>query len=762
MVLFSVISLVTVGLLMPRALGAERPGHIVPDCVNGPLKSNKICDVKAKPAERAAALVAAMTQQEKLANLVSKAPGVSRLGLPPYNWWGEALHGVAGAPGIDFSGDFKSATQFAQPLLLSAAFDDDLVHEVAKVIGTEARAFGNGGKAPFDFWTPDVNPFKDPRWGRGSETPGEDVLRIKGYAKSMLSGLEGNNPKERLVIATCKHYAANDLEDWKGATRHNFDAKITQQDLAEYYLQPFQQCARDSKVGSFMCSYNSINGVPACANTFLMGTILRDHWKWTDDNNYITSDCEAVLDVSVNHHYAPSNAAGTALTFNAGMDSSCEYSGSSDIPGAWSTGALNETTVDRALNRLYHGLVRAGYFDGPAAVYAKLGASNVNTKAAQQLAREAASDGIVMLKNDKTLPLDLKRGSKVAMIGFWASDDSKIRGGYSGPAPFLHSPVYAAQQLGLSVKTSTGPILQSNAANDNWTTDALTAAKGSDYILYFGGQDTSAAAEGMDRLSLAWPEAQVTLVKKLSGLGKPLVVIQMGDMLDNTPLLTNKGVNSILWASWPGQDGGPAVMDIIVGAKAVAGRLPVTQYPTNYTDLPMTDMNLRPSASSPGRTYRWYPTPIQSFGYGLHYTSFKVSFGTFGRRFSIQDLLKACSDEFPDTCALPPLPVNVKNTGKRTSDFVVLAFISSTNGPRPYPIKTLVAYTRIRDIAPNRTADALLEWTLGNIARHDEKGNTVLYPGDYQILLDEPLQTKFNFTLTGTEAVLDKWPSPPA
>lgn len=159
------------------------------------------------------------------------------------------------------------------PLMMAAAFDDDLIHEIATVIGTEARAFGNGGKAPFDFWTPNVNAFKDPRWGRGSETPGEDAFRIKGYAKAIISGLEGDNPKERRIIATCKHYAANDLEDWEGTTRHNFDARVSQQDLAEYYLMPFQQCARDSKVGSFMCSYNAVNGVPACANTFLVSSI---------------------------------------------------------------------------------------------------------------------------------------------------------------------------------------------------------------------------------------------------------------------------------------------------------------------------------------------------------------------------------------------------------------------------------------------------------------------------------------------------------
>lgn len=645
------------------------------------------------------------------------------------------------------------------PILMSAAFDDDLIYKVATVISTEARAFGNGGMAPVDFWTPNVNPYKDPRWGRGSETPGEDAVRLKGYTKQLLAGLEGNG-KQRRIIATCKHYAGNDLEKWGSVDRHNFDAKITLQDLAEYYLQPFQQCARDSKVGSFMCSYNSVNGVPACADKYLLQTILREHWGWTEHNNYITSDCEAVLDISANHHYAKTNAEGTAIAFNAGMDTSCEYSGSSDIPGAWKSGALNITTVDRALKRLYEGLVRAGYFDGSKALYANLGSGNVNSNEAQALAQQAAVSGIVMLKNDNTLPLPLRSGSKVAMVGFWADDGNKLQGGYSGNAPFLHTPAYAAKQLGMTVSAATGPILQAASVSDTWSTNALAAAQKSDYILYFGGLDTSAAAEGSDRTSLDWPGAQINLITKLAALGKPLVVVQMGDMLDNSPILNLKGVNSILWASWPGQDGGPAVIQIITGEKSVAGRLPITQYPSNYTKLAMTDMNLRPSGTNPGRTYRWFPNPVQAFGFGLHYVKFTAEFGKSAlTTLSIQDMVSACKDPYPDTCAIQSLPITVTNTGNRTSDFSVLVFIKGQNGPKPYPIKTLITYARLKDIAGGKKEEAQLPLTLGSLARHDESGNQVLYPGEYTLLLDEPTQATMKLTLTGTAATLDKWPA---
>lgn len=709
----------------------------------------------------------------------SKAPGVPRIGFPAYNWWSEALHGVAGAPGIQFDAPFDYATSFPMPILMAAAFDDDLIEKIAVIIGIEARAFGNNNRSGVDYWTPDVNPYRDPRWGRGSETPGEDILRIKGYTRHLLRGLEGTG-KQRRIIATCKHYAGYDMEAWGGVTRHDFDAQITPQEMAEYYMQPFQECARDSKVGSIMCAYNRVNGVPACASNYLMNTVLREHWGWTGSNNYITSDCEAVADVSANHGYAPTNAAGTAMCFNNGMDLSCEYEGSSDIPGAWSSGALNETIVDRALVRLFEGLVRTGYFDGEAAEYASLGRADVDTPEARQLCLQSAIDGLVLLKNDKTLPLPLESGSKVAMIGFWADDGPKLKGIYSGPSPFLHTPVDAAKEAGYDVAFAQGPILQPDSATDNWTTNALAAAEKSDYILYFGGIDTTAVAETLDRESIAWPEAQVTLVKKLAKLGKPLVIIQMGDQVDNTPFLELKGVNSILWANWPGQDGGPAVMSIINGTHAPAGRLPVTQYPASYTDLPMTDMNMRPNkaTNNPGRTYMWYPSAVQPFGTGLHYTTFKPAFSTPQSHhhkktpsgggkpkpltISVQSLLKKCSHPHKDTCPLPPLGITVTNTGRTTSDYVALAFVRSKDaGPKPHPIKALAAYGRLRGIAPGKKASKELEWTVASLVRHDEKGNAVLYPGTYTLMLDEPVKAEMEVRLVGREEVVDRWPEDP-
>ncbi|KEY73059.1 hypothetical protein S7711_06131 [Stachybotrys chartarum IBT 7711] len=744
-------------------LAAAQPyPYQFPDCANGVVASNKVCDRGLTPPERAAAIVEAMNITEKLANLVRSAQGASRIGLPRYNWWNEALHGVAYAPGVNFPENppFNAATSFPMPVLLAAAFDDDLIEKVGNVIGTEARAWGNFGYSGIDFWTPNVNTFKDPRWGRGSETPGEDALRVSRYAGAMVRGLEGDKA-ERRIVATCKHYAGNDFEDWNGVSRHDFDARLTLQDMAEYYLLPFQQCARDSHVGSIMCAYNAVNGVPSCANDYLMETILRGHWNWTESNNYITSDCEAVLDVSENHHYVETNAEGTAICFIRGMDNSCEYESSSDIPGAWQQGLLPENVVDRALRRTFEGLVWAGYFDGDASEYAGLGWEDVNTPEAQELALQTAVDGTVLLKNDGTLPLELEADASLAMIGFWADDSSKIIGGYSGRPPFARSPVFAAEQLGYTVNFATGPILESDCSNDTWTADALSAARESDYILYFGGIDTSAAGETLDRYSIEWPRAQRALIKALSDLGKPLVVVQLGDQLDNSPLLRTEGINSILWTSWPGQDGGTAVMQLITGAKSPAARLPVTQYPAAYVDqIPITEMSLRPTNETPGRTYRWYSSAVQPFGFGLHYTEFDINFESFPSSFSIQDLVAGCDNAYPDTCAFEPLSVQVVNAGTRQSDYVALAFVAGEYGPRPYPIKTLAAYGRLRDLEAGGSASIELTWTLGDIARRDEQGDTVMYPGTYKVLLDEPTVATLEFELTGEAAVLDHWPAP--
>ena len=301
-----------------------------------------------------------------------------------------------------------------------------------------------------------------------------------------------------------------------------------------------------------MCSYNALNGTPACASTYLMNDILRDHWNWTEHSNYITSDCNAVQDFLPGFHnfsQTPAEAAADAL--NAGTDTICEVPGYppySDVVGAYNQTLLPEATMDRALKRLYEGLIRAGYFDpASASPYRSIGWSDVNTREAQVLALQSAADGLVLLKNDGTLPIRTLRRKKLALIGHWATSGYKMLGGYSGIPPYLQDPGTAAHALNLTYFTAPGPVAQADSPNNTWTAPALWAADQADVILYFGGTDTTVAAEDRDRDSIAWPASQLSLINRLASLGKPLVVVELGDLLDDTPLLTNTNISAILW-----------------------------------------------------------------------------------------------------------------------------------------------------------------------------------------------------------------------
>ncbi|CAK7216885.1 hypothetical protein SCUCBS95973_002962 [Sporothrix curviconia] len=787
-------------LLALLGLPAARAGLVYPDCANGPLKGNLACNTSASAHDRAVALVAAMSNADQLSNLVNNSPGFAKLGLAAYQWWNEALHGVAHNRGITWasSGAFSAATQFPQAITSGAAFDDELIRQIGAAIGTEARAFANSGRAHLDFWTPNVNPFRDPRWGRGHETPGEDALRNGRFGEAYVRGMQGadeldpsgpDDPEGRAkekrhrVIATCKHFAAYDLEDAGGGggsvTRFNFDAKVTLQDLAEYYLPPFQKCARDARAGSVMCSYNAVNGVPACANAYLLDTVLRGHWNWTAHGEYVVSDCDAVYylgSAAGGHRYKASHAAAVGAAFEAGVDNICWASdGAAPSPSqAFSQKLFAQATLDRMLERQFEGLVRTGLLDGPQGAYRSLGAGDVNTPAARALALRAAEAGLVLLKNDGgVLPLALAKsgsGGTIAMLGFWAAKADEMLGGYSGTPPFSHDPVTAARQMGLTVKTvastaAAGPAGQGAGAGD--TSAMVAAAKNAAAIVYFGGIDNTVEKEGSDRSSIAWPAGQLAQIKALAALGTaPIIVVKMGTHVDDTPLLALPGVKAIVWAGYPGQDGGTAVMNVLLGKTVPAGRLPMTMYPAAYIrDAPMTNMALRPGSSSssyPGRTYRWFDKAVFPFGHGLHYTNFSVALGgaALSAPLSIQALVARCTDAVLDRCPFPDLAVNVTNTGSVASDYVALAFVRGTYGPAPYPIKTLAAYTRLANVTAGETQAAVLTWSLGDLARVDTSGNRVLYPGNYTVLLDQPALATFSFALTGTEAILDQWPQP--
>ena len=355
----------------------------------------------------------------------------------------------------------------------------------------------------------------------------------------------------------------------------------------------------------------------------------------------------------------------------------------------------------------------------------------------------------------------------------WANGTTQMQGNYAGIAPFLHSPLDGASSLGIEYVYANGPINETTTTG-NWTEGIMKAAKEADIILYFGGIDNSVEAEAMDRYQIGWPASQLAVIKDICGLGKPCVVVQMGDQLDATPLLKNRDVSAVLWAGYPGQAGGPAVFDVLTGKTPPAGRLPVTNYPANYVnEVPMTDMLLRPGPENPGRTYMWYPEATLPFGYGLHYTKFSATFNKgapgYGKAglsdsssFDIEQLLSSCRETHLDLCSFRSASVTVKNTGKMTSDFVTMVYYKSTAGPAPYPIKKLASYTRLSSVEAGKSMSAELPISIGTLARRDDNGNLVLFPGDYELLLDVPTQDTLKFTLTGSMKMLDQWPQPPA
>ncbi|KAJ9615772.1 hypothetical protein H2200_001849 [Cladophialophora chaetospira] len=747
--------------LLPSLVWAQQ----YPDCQHGPLANNSVCNTGLSPRERAQGLINAMTVGEKLNLTHNNSPGVARLGLPSYNWWGEALHGVAAAPGVNFSdsGEWSYATSFPQPITMTAAFDNGLLYAIGDVIATEARAYNNANRSGLDYWTPDINPFRDPRWGRGQETPGEDTYVVKQYIDNYVTGLQGgHNPATYKVIATCKHFVAYNMEGWQGNNRYGYDAIVSTQDLAEYYMQPSQQCARDTKVASIMYSYNAINGIPACANPYNIDSILRGHWNWTADGNYITSDCTAIQNMFTDHHAFDSRQQTVGAALNAGVDVDCGFYNPTYLSSALSLGLIEESTLDQSLLRLYSGLVRAGYFDPPNTPWRHLTWKNVSTPKAEDLALKVAEEGIVLLKNNGVLPVTISEDKNltVLLVGGWINATTQLQGNYAGPARTLVSPWMALQNVSnletIVVQWYESPLIRAIDTQP-------------DLILWIDSTN-EAAAEGEDRNTIRWDNLQIDAVEMLATSGIPLIAVHMGEQVDDSAFLSNPNVSAVVWAGYPGMLGGQALVNVLTGKVAPAARLPLTQYPTDYVDLvPMTDMSFRPNSTTgnPGRTYKWYDNATVEFGYGLHYTNFSTAITSPSTSsFDIQSLVSACGTyAHADQCPFRPysnttssLSVQVSNTGSTGSDFVALAFVSGNYGPAPYPIKSLVAYERLFGIGPGKSQTANLNITLGGLSRHDENGNQILYPGSYSILVDVPTQSTWNFTLTGTQYMMDEWP----
>ncbi|KAL5855335.1 hypothetical protein ACOSQ3_005176 [Xanthoceras sorbifolium] len=592
------------------------------------------CNIYSSYEERAKDLVSRLTLNEKVQQLVDNSMGIARLGVPAYKWWNEALHGVSsvGRGSVRFNATVPGATSFPAVILSAASFNASLWFKMGQVVSTEARAMYNVGLAGLTYWSPNVNVFRDPRWGRGQETPGEDPLVVSKYAVNYVRGLQEvgdgeNSTNNRLKVSSCcKHYTAYDVDNWKGIDRFHFDAKVTKQDLEDTYQPPFKSCVEEGHVSSVMCSYNRVNGIPTCADPDLLKGVVRDQWGL---DGYIVSDCDSieVYYSSIKYTATPEDA--VALALKAGLNMNC-----GDYLGKYTENAVNlskveESVVDQALIYNYIVLMRLGFFDGDpkSQPFGNLGPSDVCTNDHQSLALDAAKQGIVLLENNGALPLSSNSTASLAVIGPNANGTEVMISNYAGTPCGYTSPLQGLQKYVSAVTYEPG-CSNVKCSDETLIKAATKAAAEADAVVVVVGLDQSIEAEALDRENLTLPGYQEKLVMEVANATKRsvILVVMSAGPIDVSFVKNNTKIGGILWVGYPGQAGGDAIAQVIFGDYNPAGRSPFTWYLQEYVDqVPMTDMRMRANTTDnfPGRTYRFYSgKSLYEFGHGLSYSSF--------------------------------------------------------------------------------------------------------------------------------------------
>ncbi|XP_015892611.2 probable beta-D-xylosidase 5 [Ziziphus jujuba] len=593
------------------------------------------CNTSLSYPDRAKDLVSRLTLREKVQQLVSGSSGISRLGVPAYEWWSEALHGVSNVgPGTRFNATVPGATSFPAVILSAATFNESLWYKMGQVVSTEARAMYNTGLAGLTYWSPNVNVFRDPRWGRGQETPGEDPLVVSQYSVNYVKGLQeigdqGGNAtagSKLKVSSCCKHYTAYDLDNWKGVDRFHFDAKVTKQDLEDTYQPPFKSCVLEGHVSSVMCSYNRVNGIPTCADPDLLKGIVRDQWGL---DGYIVSDCDSieVYYKSINYTATPEDA--VALALKAGLNMNCGVYLGRYTANAVKLKKVEESVVDQALIYNYIVLLRLGFFDGNPKLLplGNLGPADVCTNDHRTLALDAAKQGIVLLYNNGILPLSRNSTQNFAIIGPNANATTVMISNYAGIPCGYTSPLQGLQKYVPAIKYEPG-CSNVKCGDESLIEAAAKVAAASNISVVVVGLDQSIEAEGLDRENLTLPGFQEKLVRQVTNAtnGRVILIVMSAGPIDISFAQNLSKIGGILWVGYPGQDGGDAIAQVIFGDYNPGGRSPFTWYPQQYSDqVPMSDMNMRANTSTnfPGRTYRFYTgKSLYEFGHGLSYSVF--------------------------------------------------------------------------------------------------------------------------------------------
>ncbi len=691
-------------------------------------------------------LIRRMSLAEKVSQLKNAAPAIARLGIPAYDYWNEALHGVA---------NNNIATVFPEPLGAASSWNPSLFHEEGRVIGTEGRAKHNDYAnkhngdskwwAGLTFWTPNVNIMRDPRWGRGQETYGEDPLLTSEIGIEFVKGIQGDDPKYMLAMACAKHYAVHSGPE---PDRHRFDAHVSDRDLYETYLPQFERVVREGHVAGVMSAYNSLNGVPCSASAFLLNDVLRNRWGF---DGYVVSDCDAIRDIwgAQQHHYAATAEEAAADALKAGCNLCCggDYNA---LVRAVQNGLVTEKDIDHALHYTLWTRFRLGMFDPPDLVpYAKLTIEDNDTPEHRQVALSLARQSLVLLKNDGILPLDRSRYKRIAVIGPNADSRSMLNGNYHGSPSKSVTILNGIRQLagpGIEITSALGaPVTMDKrvaawSTQDNTTTrptedlksEALRTAADADLVIYVGGITAGQEGEGFDRSAIELPDVQEGLIQALYATGKPIVMVNCSGNAVALPW-EDEHLPAILEAWYPGEEGGRAVAEVLFGDVNPSGHLPITFY-RGTADMPaFTDYSMS------NRTYRYFSgKPLYAFGRGLSYTKFEYSDGKLG-----------------STALTPPGKVTVSftihNIGKRDGDDVAQIYFRHVKSKVPQPNFALCGFARA-SVKSGQAMQVSIDVPTERLRFWDEQlGQYVVEPDDYELLVgpaSDDIRLKLPLTLT--------------
>lgn len=675
-------------------------------------------------------LLKQLTLEEKISLLGYRSTAVPRLDIPAYNWWNEALHGVARA---------GKATVFPQAIGMAATFNDSLLYQVADAISTEARAKYNLAIAAnrriqymgLTFWSPNINIFRDPRWGRGQETYGEDPFLTGTMGAAFVRGLQGNDPRYLKTAAAAKHFAVHSGPE---AGRHAFNALVDEKDLRETYLYAFHKLV-NAGVESVMCAYNRLNDEPCCTNNTLLRKILRDEWKF---KGHVVTDCGALDDIINFHKLTSSYAEAAASAVKAGVNLDCSNLLQQHLLEAYQKGLITASDIDTALAGLFRTQIRLGFFDAPGSTpYTSLGATAVHNAAHVELARKAAQQSMVLLKNNNNLlPLDVNKYSSIMVLGPNAGAMDPMVANYHGMSGNI---VTVAE--GITEAAGPGVAVQYDQGSDFTDTTrfgGIWAAGESDITIavigltpvYEGEEgDAFLAAHGGDKLSLELPASHIALLRELRKKNKPVVVVVTAGSNINIRSI-EPYADAILLAWYPGEQGGTAVADILFGKVSPAGRLPVTFY-ESLNDLPDYA-----SYAMQGRTYRYYDGRLQfPFGFGLSYTQFNYAW----------EQKPAVVNSLRDTLHFS---INIQNTGAYDGDEVAQVYLKYPALER-MPLRELKAFKRV-NVQKGGARIVHFAIPVQELMKWDIKENKwKLYAGEYHITVGgNSADTKLSIPVT--------------